>query len=1050
MQKFNALFFVLIFTLTLTYAFPRQAEAQVTSSPAQVDTMLFDDMQFRTVGPTRGGRVTAVEGHRDHPYTFYMGAAGGGGVWRTTNYGQEWTNITDGKGFKSTSIGAIEIAESDTDVIYVGTGSDGIRANVTTGRGIYKSTDAGETWENLGLEDGGQIGAIKAHPENPDLVYVAALGHPFGKNQQRGVFRSKDGGKNWEKVLFLSDSTGAIDLELNPENPDEIYAATWRAERKPWTIISGAGEENGLYKSTDGGDNWTKLENGLPDGLTGKMDLAVSPADPDRIYVLVEAVGEKQGLYRSDDLGKSWEQTSDRSGIMSRPFYFTNITAHPVNPDTVYVGNVRYWVSTDGGKNFEQRPVTHVDVHDLWINPDNPEIQVQGNDGGATVTLDGGKTWSTQYNQPTAELYQVNLDDQFPYWLYAGQQDNSTISVPSLPPAESAENAQGLWHMTGGCETGPAVPQRNNHKTVFSNCKGRFGQYSKITGQEQNYYVGAQYMYGRNPAKLKYRFQRVVPIEISPHDSSVVYNASQYVHRTTNGGQTWERISPDLTAFKDEYQVTSGGPITRDITGEEHYSTLYDVEVSPHSGDVIWTGANDGPVHVTRDGGENWSEVTPEDVPPNGRVDGIAPSQHKPGTAYVAIQRRLLDDFHPYIYRTTDYGESWTLLTDGENGIPADYPVRSVNEDPNREGLLYAGTDFGLFFSLDDGENWQQLEQGLPVSPITDVKIKEKDLVLSTMGRGFWILDNLSPIYQLDAITAQTEQHLFSPRDAYRMRYRSAGLNSDVPQYPQSGAMIDFYLGDLPVDKLTLDILDQDGNIVRRFAGKTGGNSSQAEQAPSDNNDMIESESNAFGKPDAITIHEGHNRFTWNLRYPARTIPAEDGENFYGASVGPMAVPGSYSVRLSVGDWSETQDLNLKIDPRVEKIGVTQEDLEEQLELNLKIQDTIGKANRVAAEIDTVRNRLASDEEESAERPAVMNKLDELYSQIVTSEEGSYQPPMLIDQLEYLYGMTTSADQRPGDDAYTRFETLRDRLENFITDWEEYKNSVDLPKSEAN
>jgi photosystem II stability/assembly factor-like uncharacterized protein len=999
-------------------------------------------MQFRTVGPTRGGRVTAVEGHRDHPHTFYMGAAGGGGVWRTTNYGQDWNNLTDGKGFKSTSIGAIEIPESDTSVIYVGTGSDGIRANVTTGRGIYKSADAGKTWENLGLEEGGQIGAVKAHPENPDLVYAAALGHPFGKNDQRGVFRSEDGGDTWENVLFASDSTGAIDLELNPENPDEIYATMWRAERKPWTIISGADKENGVYKSTDGGDNWTKLENGLPDGLTGKMDLAVTPADPDRIYLLVEAPGDKQGLYRSDDRGESWQQTSNHESIMSRPFYFTNITANPKDPDKVYVGNVRYWVSSDGGETFERRPVTHADVHDLWINPDNPKIQVQGNDGGATVTLDGGQTWSTQYNQPTAELYQVDIDDQFPYWLYAGQQDNSTISVPSLPPAESAETAQGLWHMAGGCETGPAVPQYNNHKTVFSNCKGRFGQYSKITGQQRNFYVGAQYMYGRNPKKLKYRFQRVVPIEISPHDSSVVYNGSQYVHRTTNGGQSWEQISPDLTAFKDEYQVASGTPINRDITGEEHYSTLYVIQVSPHNGNVIWTGANDGPVHVTRDGGENWTNITPEDVPPNGRVDGISVSPHNSGTAYVAIQRRLLDDFHPYIYRTTDYGQSWTLLTDGQNGIPDDYPVRVVREDPNREGMLYAGTDFGLFFSVDDGEHWQQLEQGLPVTPVTDIKVKEKDLVLSTMGRGFWILDNVTPLYQLNPETDGTNNRLYTPRDTYRMRYYGAGTNSDVPQYIKAGAMIDFYLADIPEEEFTLDILKEDGTIVRRYIGTAEKDTNQtSEQAPG-HSDMIQTESHAFGKPDSIDIQAGHNRFTWNLRYPARTIPAEDGEHYFGANTGPMAVPGNYRVRISTGNWSETQDLRVKIDPRVKKIGVTNEDLQAQLELNLKIRDAIGQASQVAAQIDTLRERLSDTEDENAPSPQ-LDKLDKLYNRIVTSEEGSYQPPMLIDQLEYLYYMAISADQRPGDDAFTRFETLRDRLDTIQSDWNQLRKEIE-------
>lgn len=1035
MEHFKATFFSLalslILLLALAFAVPAELNAQDNVSyPAGIDTSLIRDMDFRDVGPTRGGRVTAVEGHKDHPYTFYMGAAGGSGVWRTTNYGEEWTNLTDGADFKSTSIGSIEVTESDTSIIYVGTGSDAIRSNVTVGRGVYKSTDAGESWEFIGLEEGGQIGAIKAHPGNPDLVYAAALGHPFGPNEQRGVFRSEDGGESWEHVLSLSDSTGATDLEFNPENPDEIYAAMWRAERKPWTIISGADEENGLYKSTDGGDSWEKLGNGLPDGLTGKMDIGVSPADPDRIYTLVEAPGDELGLYRSDDRGESWVQTSDTTGIMNRPFYFTTITAHPTHPDTVYVGNVQYWVSTDGGETFERRPVTHADVHDLWINPEQPDIQIQGNDGGATITLDEGKTWSTQLNQPTAELYQVDIDDQFPYWLYAGQQDNTTISVPSLPPAESAENDQGLWHMAGGCETGPAVPQHNNPSTIFANCKGRFGVYHKTTGQEQNYPVGAEYMYGRNPEKLEYRFQRTVPIEISPHDSSVVYNGSQYVHKTTNGGQTWERISPDLTAFKPEYQVTSGEPITRDITGEEHFSALYAIEVSPHDWEVIWVGSNDGPVHITRDGGDNWTDITPENMPPNGRIDGIAPSPHNAGTAYVAMQRRLLDDFAPYVYKTTDYGQSWELLTNGENGVPADFPVRSILEDPNREDLLYAGTDFGLFFSLDDGQNWQQLERGLPTTEITDIEIKNEDLVVSTMGRGFWILDNLTPIYQLDKETLDADYHLFEPRDAYRMRYYGGG-GSDTPQYLEAGALIDFYLDEVPEDPVTIEILGDDNMVVRRFVGTAGEQDSEEQKEAAVNMDY---ERMPSGKPDTLSVQEGHNRITWDFEYPSKSIAGEDGV-FYGPGSGPMAAPGSYTVRLSAGDWSKSRDLEVRIDPRVAEVGTTVADLEEQEQLNLKIRDAIGQAHRMETEIDDLRKELSEDDVDT-------DRVDELYEELVTKDAAGYHPPMLIDQLEYLYNQTNAADQKPGEDVYERYDTLSRELEELQRHWQSLQRDI--------
>lgn len=1035
-----------LFVFLIGFALPQQSEAQQQS--AGYDTTFYKDMEFRTVGPTRGGRVTAVEGHSAHPQTFYMGAAGGGGVWRTTDYGNSWENLTDGKGFKSTSIGAIEVTDSDTSVIYVGTGSDGIRANVTTGRGMYKSTDAGKSWQFLGLEDAGQIGAVEVHPENPDLVYVAALGHPFGKNKQRGVFRSKNGGKTWEKVLFLSDSTGAIDLELNPENPNEIYAAMWRGERKPWTIISGAAKEDGIYKSTDGGDNWRKIEKGLPQEFIGKIDFAVTPADPNRVYALVEAPGDQQGLYRSEDRGESWQQVSDKEEIMSRPFYFTNITAHPQNPDKVYVGNVRYWVSSDAGETFERRPVAHVDVHDLWINPEQPNIQVQGNDGGATVTLDGGESWSTQYNQPTAELYQVNVDNQFPYWLYSGQQDNSTISVPSLPPAESAETNQGLWHMIGGCETGPAVPQINNPKIVFANCKGRFGRYNKQTGQEKQYWVGAQYMYGRNPKKLNYRFQRVSPIEVSPHDSSVVYHGSQYVHRTTNGGQKWQTISPDLTAFKDKFQVASGRPINRDITGEEHFSTLYSIQVSPHDPDVIWAGANDGPVHVTRNGGDEWTNVTPENLPPNGRVAAIEASPHTPGKTYVTVQRRLLDDFHPYVYRTTDYGQSWTLLTNGENGIPGDYPTRVVREDPDRKGTLYAGTDFGLFVSFDDGAHWQRLKQGLPVTPITEIRVHKKDLVLSTMGRGFWILDNLTPLHQLNDKVSSSDYHLFKPRDAYRMDYWGGG--SDVPQYPEVGAMIDFYVDEVPQAPITLDILKEDGTLIRRFVGKTG-DSTEAKSSFKSESNMKAPGQAKIGKPDSIKIQKGHNRFTWDLRYPDETVPSVDGEEYFGVGAGPLAVPGQYKVRLTIGEWTQTRELNVQIDPRVKKDGVSKADLQAQLELNLKIRNALGQAQKMAAKIDTLQKRITSAKEDGkmdeSQAESLQNKLDNIYDKLVTSEKGSYQPPMWIDQTEYLYYMTISADQRPGDDAYERFKTLNKELEKISVEWQQFQQQTNLPPS---
>ena len=1030
----TSVFFVFVVLLFVSAGTPDVRAQSEGGGNEAYDPALFSGMDYRMIGPSRGGRVTTVAGHRAHPGTFYMGSTGGG-VWRTSDYGLSWQNISDGHIRTTASMGAIQVADSDPDVLYVGTGSDGLRSNVITGRGIYKSTDAGKSWTFLGLRDTGQIGAVEVHPTDADLVYVAALGHPFGPNKERGVYRSEDGGETWTNVLFVSDSTGAIDLEMSPDNPSEIYAAMWRGERKPWTIISGAASEDGIYKSTDGGDTWTKLENGLPQGLIGKIDLSISPADPDRVYALVEAPEPKEGLYRSDDRGRTFRQVSDTTGLMNRPFYYTNVHADPTDADVVYVSNESFFKSTDGGETFEVIPTPHGDNHDLWINPDNPELMVQSNDGGANVTLDGGKTWSTQLNQPTAELYQVHVDSQFPYWVYAGQQDNTTIMVPSLPPAGgSVFGPEGDWKAVGGCETGPAVPKPGDPTIVYSNCKGRFGRYSHATGQEKQYYVGAQNLYGRNPADLVYRFQRVVPIEVSPHNPDVLYHASQYVHRTRDEGVTWERISPDLTANRPERQMASGGPITRDITGEEHYSALYVVEESPLEQGVIWVGSNDGPVHVTRDSGATWTDVTPPDMPPEGRIQTIEPSPHQPGKAYVAGYRYLLDDWAPYLYRTTDYGRTWTRIADGTNGIPDDFPTRVVREDPEKEGLLYAGTEFGLFISFDDGRRWQPLQLDLPVTSVTDFKVHEGDLVVGTKGRSFWILDNLTPLHQLTDSVARADVHLFQPRDAYRMRYETGSDDPTDPEYPPPGATIDYYLAQEPAGAVTLEVLDSQGDVVQRFSSEEGGRTSEPTQA------MRAPTTATTGTP-RLSKEAGMHRFRWDLAYPGPLMPDGDRDDN-----GPLAVPGTYRVRLTVGDSSQTRPLRLRIDPRVAKDGVTVADLKKQLRLNLQIRDAISEAAQAAQAMEKMKadleRALETGAMTDADVQAVRSALGELEAALVTSEEGSYPQPMLFDQLRYLYGMTTQADQRLGQDAFERFEALRGQLDRFLRKLEEARQDT--------
>ncbi len=982
---------------------------------AAQDDAVFAGLRYRNIGPTRGGRVTAVAGHRAHPSTFYMGATGGG-VWKTTDYGITWNNVSDGY-FVTGSIGAIHVATSDPATVWVGTGSDGIRSNVITGRGVYKSSDAGETWEFMGLKSTGQIGAVLVHPTDPRTVFVAALGSAFGPSPDRGVFRTRDGGQSWQKVMFVSDSTGAIDLEFAPDDPRTMYASMWRGERKPWTIISGA-REGGIYKTTNGGDTWKRVTNGLPQGLIGKSDLAVSPADPNRVYALIEAPEPADGLYRSDDRGETWRLVSSYDRLLNRPFYYTNVDADPTNADIVYVNNEGFYKSTDAGANWERRSTPHGDNHDMWINPDNPEIFIQSNDGGANVTLNGGRTWSSQHNQPTAELYQVDVDDQFPYWLYAGQQDNTTIAVPSLPPNYPPSGPEGYWLAIGGCETGPAVPQPGNPDIVFANCKGRFGRYNKRTGQEAQYYVGAQNLYGHNPKDLIYRFQRTVPIEVSPHDPNTVYHGSQFVHRTRNGGQTWERISPDLTAFRPERQVVSGTPITRDITGEEHYSTLYVIEESPLEPGVIWAGANDGPLHVTRDGGQTWTNVTPPDLPPEGRLNRIDPSTHRVGTAYVAAYRFQLNDFQPYIFKTTDYGKTWKRLTTGTNGIPADFPTRVVREDPNREGLLYAGTEFGMFVSLDDGATWRPFQQNLPAVPITDIRVIRKDLAISTMGRSFWILDDVSPLHQITPQIAQARAHLFQPRDAYRMRYSVRGFRVNVatdPEYPEPGATIYYHLAEQPSEDVVLDILDAQGNVIRSFSSAGPG------QAPTVEQGMRAPELVRVGTP-TLDKSLGLHRFLWDLRHPG---PWSSGES--AGTDGPYAVPGVYQARLTVGAWSSTQRFEIKADPRIIAEGVTLADMREQLELNRRIRDAVSEARMALERTRQAIERLQG--QRGAE--SAVASLGRVESQLATASADGirYPQPMLIAQLEYLYNMTTTADQKLGRDAHERYATLRQELD---------------------
>ena len=989
----------------------------------------FDAFQYRNVGPNRGGRVTAVAGSVAAPSTFYLGASGGG-VWKTEDYGTTWKVVSDGY-FDTPSIGDIDVAQNDANIVYVGTGSDGLRSNVIAGKGVYKSIDGGETWEHIGLAGTGHIGAVEIDPTNHNIVWVAAIGQAFNANEERGVYKTTDGGRTWNRVLYLSDTVGFSDIELLPGNPDIVFATAWKAERKPWTIISGGtADEGGLFKSVDGGATWEKITEGLPGNLIGKIDLAISRADSRIVYALVEAPGDEGGLYKSVDQGRSFELVSSEKDIRTRPFYYANIDVDPTNPDIVYAMATRNMKSTDGGETWEHLRPPHGDNHDMWINPENPDLFIHGNDGGANVTHNGGKTWSTQFNQPTAELYQVEVDDQYPYWLYAGQQDNSTtIAVPSMPPFRAQHDAAWLVD-SGGCETGPAVPRPGNHNIVYSNCKGRFFVFDKRLGTERGYYVGAANMYGHNPRDLRYRFQRVSPIHVSPHDPDVIYHASQYVHRTTDEGITWETISPDLTAFEEDKQVISGSPITRDITGEEFYSTIYSLRESKVEQGVIWVGANDGPVHVTRDGGETWENVTPRGLPAGGRVDAVEPSPHDPAKAYIAVLRYQFGDWSPYIYRTEDYGRRWIRLTDGDNGIPGDHPTRVVREDPEREGLLYAGTEWGMFVSFDDGDNWHPFQQNLPVTPITDIKVHRGDLAISTMGRSFWVLDNVTTLHQ-DAIhDLGDELVVFRPKDTVRYRQvYSARDEETVPHFPAPAVTIDYHLpAGLPDDtNVQLEILDDRGSVVNTY--RSPEEEDEEEQGDTIVGDVVEDMAlsrETFIADEKLEVKPGLNRFRWNIKH-AGPWHEEEERRFRD---GPLAAPGRYTVRVSAGGAVAEQDFVLLVDPRVADTGTSVGDINEQVALQLRLVGLLSTARRLEYEL--------AKEEEELEKKSEAGELTDVENQRLTAigallgelqtEDIIYPQPRLTDQIAYLYNMINTADQAPGREATERFAVLSEQL----------------------
>jgi photosystem II stability/assembly factor-like uncharacterized protein len=1005
------------FARSLRHLLPLTAFAG--SALAQVDTALYGGMRYRMVGPFRGGRSTAVTGIAAQPHTYYMGSTGGG-VWRTEDAGLHWTNLTD-RYLDVGAIGAIDVADSDPNVIYAGTGSACIRGNVSTGRGVWKTTDRGATWKFIGLPEAGAIGDLVVHPSNPDLVYVAALGHPFGKNRERGIYRSKDGGANWEQVLFLNDSTGAVSLAMNPRNPREIYAGMWRAERKPWTLISG-GPEGGVYKTTDGGDTWKKLGGGLPSGVVGKVGVAVSGANPARVWALVEAE-PGGGLYRSEDAGATWTRVNSEYRLVGRAWYYTHVEADPRDENTVYVMNTPFFRSVDGGRTFETIEVPHGDTHALWINPDHPDYMVLGDDGGGMVTLNGGKTWSNNYNQPTAELYDVEVDNQHPYRLYGSQQDNTTISVRHNVSGHALKPVQ-EWQHASGCETGPVALHRDHPEIIWSGCYGgviNVMDVTRDTRRNVNLYPENQ---GRAPKDLRNRFQWVAPIVVSPHDRNTVYHASQFVHRTRDGGMTWETISPDLTTNNRAHQEYPGGPLHGDHTGVEVFNTVFALVVSPHDARTLWAGSDDGRVHLTRDDGATWTDVTPRDLPALGTVNRIEISPHEPGRAFLAVHRYRLDDWRPYVFRTTDFGRTWTQLAAGKNGIPANHAVRVVREDAVTKGLLYAGTEFGLFVSFDDGVRWQPLRLNLPATPVTDLKVHRGDLVVATQGRSFWVLDDLTPLRELAAGPTSGTARLFTPRDAAR------GVMGDVlgeldlvrPDPLPFGALVHYALTEDATD-LTLEVVDAAGRVVRAW-------SSDSARA-------------AESRLPRLSNQKGFHRVVWDLTYPGPRPPRGGPGGGFGGGAGVKAPPGQYQVRLTVAGGSQTRPLRVVGNPR--DPGASQADYDAQFQLSKAVRDTLDALYRAIETVRTARDQAKGVVDRARAGGRELGRLaelaDTLSARLTAVEEALTQPragrglavPSQLDsQYGSLHGYLAgtggygpgSAEGRPPRGAYDRQRDL--------------------------
>ncbi len=1025
---------LLVLSLAICAALAASASPGATpkpAGPATVDQALFKAMHWRGIGPYRGGRALAVSGVPGEPGVFYFGAVAGG-VWKTIDSGATWTPIFDS--MPMSSIGAVAVAPSNHNIIYVGSGEGALRGNITYGDGVYKSTDGGKTWVNVGLRDSRQIGALIVDPANPDVVLVAAIGHAFGPNTERGVFRTTDGGKTWNKVLYRDDHTGAIDVTFDPHDPKVVYAALWQVQRQPWNFSSG-GAGSGLYRSSDEGATWTEIKgNGLPDGVLGRIDVSVSGADSKRVYAMVEA--KEGGLYRSDDAGEHWSLISQDGRVRQRAWYFSKIYADPKSIDTVYALNTGMLRSTDGGRKWELLPAPHGDHHGLWIDPADPSRMINANDGGATVSLDTGKTWSTVENQPTAQFYHVAVDsNRFPYWVYGAQQDNTNLTPASFDDAGVI--GPRVWFPAGGGECGFVVPDPRDPNIIYSSSENFIARFDKRNGISQDISAWPIDNSGHPASELAHRFNWTSPLMLSPHDPDVLYAASESVWKSTDHGHSWTIISPDLTRNDRSKQQASGGPLTKDITSVEYYDTVFTLAESPLEKGMLWVGTDDGLVWTGLADGSRWTAVTPHEMPEWSSIDMVEPSHYDSGIAYIAVDRHKLDDIKPYAYRTGDGGKTWTAI---DAGLPDGAVVHAVREDPVRRGLLYAGTERGVFVSFDDGGHWQSLQLDLPASPIHDLVVHGDDLVVATHGRSFWILDDVTPLRQIQSNTAAENVVLYAPQTAMRLHYPDqVDTHRPVGENPPAGALIDYVLKSAPKGELTIDILDAQGKALRHLSST---HSTKEVQPPEWPDQIVPN--------DRIAAAAGMNRLVWDLRMDD---PVQIPGAFYSGPTprGPLVPPGRYQVRLSVGGITRSAPLTVVADPRVANSEAA---IRAKTELALNVEHDIDRLHRAVNAIRKARSEFVRVDKALSGRPSdksLMGEADALSKRLDPIEESLMQVnmkgseanlafPGMLNELFATFALSMEdADTPPTGQHLAFYNSLHGQLEDQLALWGKLK-----------